>query len=482
MISSVKNLNRLLWPVFIVITALYIVFTYYGFPVLTYDSECFLPAAISVKNGNGLVNPFYNAGFIPGGKFLFYPPLFPLTISAFMFGSGALALYGSILLVNLISIFISLLIFQKLSNKFYNPEHKNVWFLLFAIFWIPANCTFIVPNNSRPEMLCRLLLYLMILLQLTNVWFKNFVLGIIYAAAFITSPIFGLYLTAIIFLCLICLNSLQGIVSFLAGGGLVLILFLFFYPYTISDLIDTMKKHSENVIHLRNEGFSIKNFITYHLLANNASFGILLFIASITTTIYYFKPVVKKMRIPYLITLVVLVFLIWYFSFRNLPTSYYMYVLSPLFLLLVAYAWFKTSNRITKVSITLLVILVSFSFLRLSLSFITNAGKARYSLVSVNNQFEEYRMMSGKKVAVSNGLWPFFTDNFQCIPSIYSGANDIDADYIIQQQYASGKLVPDSIPNYVLVKNTFDKNTSTISKLLSNKYAPFYQYAVYKRK
>lgn len=482
MTGSLKYYSRLLWITFFVTAVLCVVFAYYGFPVLTYDSQCFLPVAASLKNGNGLVNPFYDAGFIPGGKFLFYPPLFPVAMYLLMWGSGASAMYSSILLVNLITLFIATLIFQQLLNKYNSTGKKSFWFLLIVIFWLPANCTFIIPNNSRPEMLCRLLLYAIILLQLTHTRINYFLSGVIYASAFITSPVFGIYLSAIIFLYLIYVSNIKGFAAFATGGAIVFLLFLLFYPYHISELLQTMKVHSSNVIFARNEGFSIKNFLTYHVFANNASFGFLLFLAATCVGMYYFSPVKKVARSLFLISAAALVLLILYFSFRNLPMSYYMYVLSPLFLYLVAYAWFKNSNQLNKAAITLLMIMGSFSFLRLSLSFITNAHKAEYSLVSVNKQFEEYRIMKDKKVAVSNGLWPFFSGSTKCTPSIYSGTNEIDADYIIQQQYASGKLAPDSIPNYELVVNRFDKNNSAISKLISSKYAPFYQYAVYKKK
>jgi len=464
------------------IAVLCILFAQYGFPVLTYDAQCFLPAAAAVKNGNGLVNEFYNAGFIPGGKFLFYPPLFPVIMSVCMYGSGAAAIYNSILLINILSIVVVLLIFKKMAGR-YSFENKPQWvILLFVVFWLPANCTFIIPNNSRPELVCRLLLSLLLLLHLSTARLKYLLSGVIYACAFLTSPIFGIYLSALVLLYVIYQNSFKGLVAFIAGGLVVLSLFLALYPYTISELLATMKIHSNNVIFERNEGFSVKNFLTYHVFANNASFGFVLFAGAATAAFINFSPSRLKHRFGFRFILAGLIGMVLYFSLKNLPMSYYMYVLAPLFLFLIAHAWFTTNSKFARIAITVLVMLVSVSFIRLCYSFIANANKTQYSLASVNTAFEKYRQLKGTTIGLSNGLWPFFAGTKECTAVIYDGIDDKKADYIIQQQYATGKTAPAAIANYELVEHFFDENQSALAKMTANKYAPFYQYAVYKRK
>lgn len=482
--SQYKYINRAATVCFLFLAAVYILFTWYGYPLLTNDSQCFLPAAVEIKNGGGLINPFYNANFIEGNKFLFYPPFFPVFMSLLLPGVGAGALYVSILVVNLSSLFISLLILKELYKKLDNVAEQAFQMNLFSVFWLFANCTFIIPANTRPEMLCRLFLYLIVFLALKRSSFKYFAAGTICALSILTSPVFGIYAGFIILLYFVYEQNVKPLIPFAAGCLVVAAFFFILYPYKISELLQTMQLHSKNVIFQRNEGFSLSAFLTYHVMSYNASFGILLFLTAVAIAVYTFIPTLKGAfaKPVFLGLLSLLLLLVLYFTFKNLPMSYYMYVLSPLLLYFIAAGFFKQSSRLVKRYLLLLVMLVSFSFLRLVGVFAVNLPTAQYPLEKMSGYMEPFKKMEGKKIGLSTALWPFFAGKVTCKPAIYDELRKEDFDYLILQQYTSNKMQPSPIPGYELAEDHFDKHPVTIGGFTVSKYAPLYQYAVYKKK
>jgi len=192
------------------------------------------------------------------------------------------------------------------------------------------------------------------------------------------------------------------------------------------------------------------------------------------------KQKVNKWAAICLMTL--LVALISYFTFRNLPMSYYMYVLSPVMLFITADYFFKLFNHKKSSFLTVLVVLVSFSFLRISLMFFINIFHTDYTLMAVENQLAKYKNMAGKKIGVSSSMWIFFGDDYKCSPGICYNLITPDFDYMILQQYGSGYLQPKEIAGFEIIEDHFEKKPLGIGTLTISKYAPFYQYAVYKRK
>lgn len=430
------------------------------------------------------MNPFYNANFIEGNRFLFYPPFFPVFMSLLLPGMSAGALYVSVLLVNLSSLFVSLLILKELHKKFATVTGQKFQVNLFSAFWLFANCTFIIPANTRPEMLCRLFLYLLILLALKRSSLKYFAAGIICTLSMLTSPVFGIYAGFIVLLYFVYVQKIKPLIPFAAGCVVVVALFFISYPYTVSELLHTMQLHSRNVIFQRNEGFSLPAFFTYHVMSYNASFGIFLFLAAVSIAVY---TIIPTLRVPlakavFSGLLLILILLVLYFSFKNLPMSYYMYVLSPLLLYFLAVGYFSWGSRLLRGCLLLLALLVSFSFLRLVAVFAFNLPKAQYTLDKMSGDMEPYKKMEGKKIGLSTGLWPFFSGNVTCSPAIYDESRKEDFDYLILQQYTSNKMQPSGIPGYELAEDHFDKQALKIAGFTISKYAPFYQYAVYKKK
>ena len=481
-INTLK-INRYINLVSGAIICLALFFCYYGYPLFTGDSECFLPTTFAIKKGLGLYNPFYDAGFIPNNKFSFYPPLFPLIVSAFMYSTTAMALYIAVTIINLLSVVCSVSILKFLIKK-YSASFKNTSAIfIFSTLWIFANCSFILTGNARPEIVCRLLMYLVLLLALYQGRFNYFLAGCICAAACITSPAFGVYLILVVLQYILFKGLHKAVLPAAVGGVIVLALFLWLYPYPISELINTMHTHSERVVFISHYAFTLAGFSTYHIFAYNASFGIALFAASVMIAVKKMNTVQNRLN-KFLIAALLCVHLglILYITVRNLPMAYYIYVLSPLMLFLVAENFFSISRKTILSWHIMLTFLVSFSFIRLTYTFVVNAGQRSYLLAGVQDQMARYRGMNGMRVGVSSAMWVFFGDDVLCKPDIYRGSNAKNFDYLILQQYATGQVAPEQIDGFDIIENHFTSNLSLAARITGTKYPPFYQYAIYKRK
>ena len=480
---NTAKINRYINLVLVAIICLVLFFCYYGYPLFTDDSECFLPTAFAIKKGLGLYNPFYDAGFIPNNKFSFYPPLFPLIVSAFMYSTTAEALYLSVTIINLLSVVCSVFVLKFFIKKYSSSFKNTSAIIVFSILWIFANCSFILTGNARPEIVCRLLMYLVILLALYQGRFNYFFAGCICVAGCITSPAFGIYLMLIALQYILFKGLYKAVFPAVVGGVFVLVLFLWLYPYTISELIQTMHTHSERVVFVSHDPFTLAGFYTYHVFAYNASFGIALFAVSVMIVVKKINKVQNRLN-KFLIAILFCMHmgLILYITVRNLPMAYYIYVLSPLMLFVVAEDFFSISPKTILNWHIMLAFLVSFSFIRLTFAFVANAGQKGYLLTDVQGQMTKYRSMTGVRIGVSSSMWVFFGEDVLCKPDIYRGENAKNFDYLILQQYATGQLTPEQINGFEIVENHFASNLSLPARIAGSKYPPFYQYAVYKRK
>lgn len=469
---------------FLLVFLLSILFAWFGYPLFTYDSYCFLPASFELSNGHGLFNKFYNAGFIPDYRFIFYPPLYPVVVSNLMIQPGPLFLYMAVTILNLISVLLSVIILKRMIKQGTLKGKGNVRILAFCVLWIFANCSFILTTNSRPEVLCRLFLYALILLAFTSIRYREMIAGLICTLGLLTSPVFGIYLFFVCILHLVYTGQMKMVIYLAMGAGAGGLLFMLLYPFSISELLDAMSVHSKRVIFSRGNERSVSGFLHYHVFSNNAAMGIFLVVFALVYTVRLAleNRSMGNRRLLFITVLFIFVSLICYFAFRNMPMSYYVYVLTPLMLTLVLADINKPVPLLKPALSLLLVSMLSISFFKLSFSFLFNIRNARYTLAYVDKAMQKYRDMPGKKIGLSSSMWIYFADEKKCLPFMLENPSATDADFLILQQYGSGNSMPPPIDGYEIIEDYFDKQGFAIAGANISKYKPFYQYAVYRKK
>ena len=442
------------------------------YPLLTNDTECFLPASFEIKYFNGLYNHIYNGNVDQNFRFLFYPPGFPKFISLFLLKKSIVSLYFVINGITCISILIQLYSIYTLLKKW------NVKIGILSLF-IVFTCilSFNSFGNSRPELLGQLIYSIVILIYLKNIRYKFFIYGILTAILIWISPILGIYLglLSIIFYLLEFQRINQTIIQYFLGFIIIFIVNLLNYEYSIVELFKGMNEHSINVIFNRSYTRDLSSFMRYHVINTNGSFGFVLFLFSLI--VFYKHLRLKKRSIALWAACLILGFSIVYFGFRIFEMSYYVYSLSPFMILLMFKAYSQANFR--NPLITSVFLLCSISFVYSFTNYLLIGNESKKSLkkaISVINELPEY-----SKIGLSNSYWPLIYQLKNKQISLIQN-NNIHYDYIIQQQYTTGMLTPKEILGFELIENFFMNSTIPILHFELNYSPKYYQFALYKRK
>ncbi|MEJ7827547.1 MAG: hypothetical protein WKF91_05110 [Segetibacter sp.] len=465
---------------------IYIIFCFYGYPLLLGDTECFLPVAFKIRLHQQLINPFYNAGFIKGNKFLFYPPFYPFFMSFFIIEAKAIYAYVGLTIVNLSTIFVVSLIVQHLIKINSINRASPTIDRCFLVFFFIAICTFVSPGNSRPEVLCYLILSLTIYLFLKPVKYRFFLIGILGSLGVLTSPVFGIYLSFLILLYIFYRfpNSYKVFASLFLGALCVLFFFLVTYPYPVAEMVKTMQIHFSNVIVNRDEVFSFGSFFQHYFFSGNAAFIGLVFAVALIIVVKRTFTDNKSIKGKYFISLllVLLVISIVYFGFRNFAMSYYLTVLAPLMLIIIFQEYISQTDKGIKLFLLSTVILASTSMLRLTVNFGLTFLSSKFDIGSVEKKLSHYTEDQGKTVGISPSFWIFFSGQVLCKPVIYyKGNSPKNYDYIILQQVGTGIYSPPRLEGYDLIENYFENKELRVLGIKTASYSPFYQYAAYKK-
>lgn len=461
--------------VFILLIIIYINYSLVGYPLLTNDTTCFLPASYEIKYQHSLTNTLYNGGFNNNNKFLFYPPLFPVIMSIFLFVDHVSILFLSINFIN-----ISSLVFVGLIIGLFNKNHKSN---NTKILYLIACASFLAPNYSRPELLVHLIYYVFIFINLKNLKWRYFFNGILLIICGLISPINAFYLF-LIGVILIFYNQefcVKNILYTLGGASIVATLFFLTYPYDIADLTSTMNSHAANCITNRNDTFTPNLFLKYHVLNPYGSFGIFIMITALVITGNNLAKSSKPLKFVYLCMFFILITSISYFGFKSIYLSYNIYSLVP-FALFIIYTYSQSvKNKKHLKFILLLFSTASISFFYTLLTFLIASYHNPITLGKVKEEILPILMNSNKSFAFTPSYWPLFkSPSTKCKYEIYNN-NHTAADFILIQQYATGLQTPPSIPGYKIVVNKFDSPYLLFNMLKIYKYKPFYQYALFKK-
>ncbi len=483
--AVLKIALAIIFSVYVYLTFL---FAFNGYPGFIQDSTCFLPAAYFINHFHQLINPLYDAGIDPlQHRFLFYPPLFPYIIACINslmpeFYNNMHVTSNIIDVSSIVVLFISVFIYIRKKGL---ETSANLY--LFLILWLLALFSFYGVQEGRPEVLCKFFISCFLL---NNVYqskrFCDFNNGLLVGLNLITSPVSTFYLMVITVGLLTYQNKfkLKPILKTLIGFGVVLGIFTIVYPYHLIELIQGLRKHSQNVIVNRFSTDSFKNFISFYI---TYAYAPLLGINFLIAIIYTAYVLLKKDKRITLVLVVVLTSLVSYFSFKDMPMNYNMLVLSPVFFFVIFVMITElirhkrsTEFKIATVFVVLVLLVNSTGFIRKTLLFYSTQDN-KVTSDNFRNEFIKviHQTNKGRKVGITFSLWPYCLDHYK---NITLNTTDTSIQYLMQQQLYSGFSEPQPQPNFKLIKNKFITKHPKLGKLpLGNTY-PWFQTAIYERK
>jgi len=484
--SLSKTILAVLFSVYVYLTFLY---AFNGYPGFIQDSTCFLPTAYFINHFHQLINPLYDAGLDPiQHRFLFYPPLFPYVI-AFIntlmpeFYNNMMVTLTIIDTLSIVVLLISVLVYIRK-----NRLKPSASLYLFSILWLMALFSFYGVQEGRPEVLCK---FFIACFLLNNVYqskgFCNFNNGLLVGLNLITSPVSTFYLMVITVGLLTYHNQFKPkqILQTLLGFAIVIGIFAFLYPYHLIELINNLQKHSQNVIVNRVSTGGLKNFIQFYVSYAYAPFLAINFLIAI---VYVGYVLLKRNKFISVGLLLILIGLVSYFSFKDMPMNYNMLVLGPLcfFVLFVVFTEIskrKKTDLILKGSSLILVLTLfvnSTGFIRKTLLFFNTQDNKVSDVAFRSNFIKVYNSTKkDKKIAISFSLWPYCLDKYK---SITMTNMNPAVQYEISQQLYSGSNEPKAEIGFKLIRNNFITKHPKLGMLpLGNTY-PWFQTAIYERK
>ncbi len=434
---------------FICIASLFSLFAYNGYPLFGGDSYSFMPTAIHLNRGDGLINSLYTP--TSNEKMLFYPPLFPYFQSLLLFTNKPNELFISLSITSILTLFIMFMVLSKLLSRTEPSFSKYILFLVISI----GIATGLDISSGRPEILLNLWISIGLLVYVYEVKQQDYLFGILLTLIGLTSPITGIYLSLILLLLFIHRKKqLSNYVKLLSSSFLVFIIFLLVYPYSFIELIQTMIAEAQKIVFSRDDVYSIKEFIKYHFIYPSYTFYFLLFFLSIIFIIKYLYKSITSITL-----FALLIGLMFYFGFRNLATNYYIYNIYLIYVFIVISTLLKYRYNLTLV---LIFALTSIGFIRKTTLFFYFYDE-RAVVNTVNNSLKDFNIVN---YAENSSFW---------IYKYYIDKNIETSNkyYIYQQAFSSRILLKETDSVIIDFVNTDNFNLAGIT--IANN-PPFYYY------
>lgn len=475
---------------------LLLLFGYNSYPPPGSDSCDYIPPAINYSLGNGLVNQIHDISikFDKLGKhrFLFYPPLFQLLLSFLMWKPTPQCAFIIIEIVNWVAILISALIFYKIATLKLNRLN---WYstLLICLSLIGLTSSTGGTFEGRPDILATVFILIgtYILVNFTSIKIISFALGVLlgligatHPSAFITSTIIiGMYYSFKFsgrrFIFLTAITYLIAIIVFY----LVMLL----SPYGILETLQAILGQSKYGVTEIGLHYS---FWTYFFFLPKVSFyGLVLFLSIFFSFFLYlrYKYVIASKNI-FLIFSILLLFDIWFFSFRSFNRNYNLFLFSPILFLSVIHYAVNESNKFTVKLISIFfVLLTTLGFVRsvvlfpFYLKYGVSIDKARqlFNDVYTKNKNCHAFILTGSSLWVLSEKY----NKMQHINLVNLKGDLNKKDYVMlfQQNYSGLLKPPDKIRNYYLAENYFVPHYPKLFGIKLANTMPGYSFAVYKK-
>jgi hypothetical protein len=467
----------------VAVCLLFGVMSKYEYPVWDGDSECFLPVAISLSHGDGLVNPIWRPmnvydeshperltwhGFL-------YPMLLAwLTPSPTYIGIRKVV-SGIWILTLLLSSFA---IYKKVSRP--EPlDWKHGCLLLASSLGIAG----LLSDGGRPELLVSLFLAAGLALAAVapsrSHWLIfGSLLGLMMATspvpAFLGILVLGVYACAR----LRVFEAIRFLLGTYSVGLAVFLLCFAMYPFSLKAWLIGMALHSKHAV-IWIEGGLLHKMGEGPILLLFYSLLIIGCIAGLIACVKYWRCV--GWRSGFIIFLGLLIGATYYFAIRSPGRSYNMMTFSPVIIFLLVTFYEQTAKNTQIKQSNSIYFAILFVCALCSLGFVRQAAVFPYFIkngVSYSSAKEELNRLidSGESVGVTSGLFSLT----EAIDRIRIFQTEPDGTYLFVQQVNHGQLLPPKIPGYTMVKNTFSEVRPTLFGIKIANTCSGYNFAIYR--
>ncbi len=481
------------------ISFILLLFSYFSYPIVRGDSIFFIPTAINVAQGKGLINELGYLSLIldkfHGQDFIYYPPLFPLILAKLSYQPTLQGIYFSSAIIAIFSLFLLYIIINIFRKKLaHAPDIKFNGILSIILI---GHSTGYITGNMRPELLSKFILLTFIYLNIVLFKRKHFfiivnavLLGITLLIHIYHALIFALLLALyysirfrwIEWLKYIFLTALTAITLFVLGITTL-------SPFGLLRNLDGIYSHIKLIqgINIYPEKISPNLFFGFNLLDTGYFFylpiallflGIVIFI----TTTYWGKIRAKGI---FLVVLVLSIYLIYIIpTLREFP--YYLYLIIPLMYvgIFVFIFYFKPVKFLFSI-ILILLILPMGGVLRevILFPFFLTQGvsleKARADYTLLRSQDTE-SLKNNEKIGITVSLWPLTYNFSELVSDDMLNKTQLKIPYFLKQQiYSGNNILKESYNSCTLIYNNFVSGPVKIFGIKLANNVPGYSFATY---
>src|SRR3989344_1056302 len=474
---------------------LLLTFAYFAYPVPAGDALYFVVPAVQFTSKGELTSPLYPPEWMidkiidPTGmkRFLFYPPLFPLSVSVLMPEATPRGALLAIAFINVAVLCLSTLFFYKVAKKKKGAVWQKTLIVGLALIALASS----LAENGRPEVLARLWLVLACLVP----WYisKKYayvVYGILAGLMFATHPpagIFSLLILGIVFGVIYKWkdvvfegSKILGIGFMVALGGIAV------GPFGVRETIEATFRHVATVNHIIAEGtekwFTLSNVITHYVSSPATPFyGLVIILFVVESVLLYWK-YRARLASP-LITLLCAVILMYALGkvTYNMGHVFYISLFAPLMFAIFILFFLEQKWR-WKSATVIILLLVATGFVRTALLF-PFFLKQEVTLETARADFAK-RVISyegkDKWIGVTGGLWTL-TEKYEKVYAYNTWPEKPKkgtALIFFQERY-SGMRYPPAIDGCALTYDAFSKRLPQIFGIKLGNTMPGYGYAVY---
>jgi hypothetical protein len=473
--NSISRNKILIWVTIGILSLIQILFAVHRYPLVGSDGIAFLPAAINFANGNGLTNNLYSITRALNGQgaeahFINYPPLFPLAFGCLLKYTHNIYLNFAFLHIVLMLVFF---LFSEKQLKITKTTSKTIILILFIIAWN----TQLNSGIGRPEAMAELGLLCLIVVYFTfPARIKYLFAGLLVLLTGFIHPVAGIYAGLILFI-FMSIHGFKLLDAIALGiGSFVGLLFvIIIYPFDFYELMNGIVRHAE-MIRSRSE-FTATKFLHYHFTYPEISFYFFIFLLFVVYLLKSYRSIYNgaKYRITFIVSTLLLLLAITYFTFQTIETSYNLYVLFPLMAIFIMSKLNFSSPRYVYILSSILIISSSSGFIRRVALFPVHIDQG-LSFEQARGELKNLKLNDGK-VFVSTSLFMMFDS----MTTLTDDINDSTVNYILLQQNYSGKKFPPQINNFRQIYSSFIDRPVFFSNFKISNSVPGYQFAVYAR-
>lgn len=489
--------------IIILLIIVFFIFARYGYPLFRWDAGFFIPTAINLAAGKGLINEFYpvvqNLDPLHQYRFIANVPLFPVVLSLLIPHPSPQGAYVALAILHSLALSLSGLLLYRTATLHGKPlGWMGTGLISLSLLGMATH--FVGRAEGRPETL-GVLFFLLAVLTIVYGYRWRFLwvpLGGILGLMGATHPVGGIMLFLMLGLYFAIVSPPREAIRAVLGVGLLSIACFFIMlklasPYPLADMFQAIAIHAQLSVDYMQTRDKMGDFLNYHFLVRHQMFYGLLFVGFLAACGHLYRCFRNRVRSAKLFGVLALALAgaIFKTSIWTSASSYNLYMFTPLFFGVILYATLHGLEALSlrrqlmlKCTMGLVLGLTTLGFFQ-SLILFPAFMTSGLSLNKARLLFQQIETSADVPIGVSSSLW-VLSENYNNMFLVngfgedrFSSLAQKKRALIVLQQYSASQTSGKASRSHVLYRNYFTHEKPSLFGIHLSATMPSYQFAVY---